>query len=275
MFYPDIRDVIPEKNIICVSPHYDDFLFFIGSYVLELKRLDLLSTKRFSNINTMTRTNYQERDIEGNRDQSLKRVQYATGIRFLEDLTCLDELLGYNNYFYKVMGENESQVRGKIFNEGEDEMEMAFGSYETMDDADWGILRRMEAYVKELARKSNTAIILPLSMKGHIDHFVVREGGVKAMLSGKPKATFYFAEDKPYAGLMTKKESKVNDDFIAEYELTDRAYIGYPKEIMRLAYEYYPSQIDAVYDKGVKARSRQLKKIYSTDVDTDRIYKWR
>ena len=275
MFYTDIRDVIPESNIICVSPHYDDFLFFLGGYVLELKRLDLLSTKRFTNINTMTRTNYQERDKEGNKDQSLKRVQYATGIRFLEDLTCLDDLLGYNNYVYRAMGENESQVRGKIFIEGDDEMEMAFGSYDTMDEADWGILRRMEACIKELAKKSNTAIILPLSIKGHIDHFVVREGGVKAMTSGKPKATFYFAEDKPYSGLMTKKESRINDDFIAEHGLTDRAYIGYPKEIMRLAYQYYPSQIDIIYDKGVIARNKQLKKIYNTDVDTDRIYKWR
>ena len=275
MFYKNIEDVIPESNIICVSPHYDDLLFFLGSYVLELKRLGLLATKRFTNINTMTRTNYQERDIEGNKDQSLKRVQYATGIRLLEDLECLDDLFGHCNYGYRLMGENESQVRGKIFIEGEDEMEMAFGSYETMDQADWDILNRMEACVKELAKSENTAIVLPLTIKGHIDHFVAREGGVRAMKSTEPKASFYFAEDKPYSGLMTEAESKINDDFIAEHALSDRAYAGHPKEILRLAYRHYPSQIDAIYDEGILARNEQLKQIYNIDVDTDRIYKWR
>ena len=275
MFYENIEDVIPESNIICVSPHYDDFLFFLGGYVLEMKRCGLLDTKRFTNINTMTRTNYQERDIIGNLDRSLKRVQYATGIRFIEDLEGLDALLGAHNYVFRAMGEEESQVRGKIFNEGEGEMEMAFGCYDTMDKADWGILGRMEACVKELAQLEDTAIVLPLSMKGHIDHFVVREGGVRAMKNTDPKAAFYFAEDKPYAGLMTEEESKINDDFIAEHGLTDRAFAGYPEEMLRLAYLHYPSQIDAVYDKGVLNRNEQLKQIYNTEVDTDRIYKWR
>jgi len=275
LFYENIEDVIPETNIICVSPHYDDFLFFLGGYVLELKRRGLLHTKRFTNINTMTRSNYQERDIIGNRDTSLERVKYATGIRFVEDLECLDDLLGTCNYIYRAMGEKESQVRGKIFREGADEIEMAFGSYETMDEADWDILNRMEACVKELAQHEDTAIVLPLSMKGHIDHFLPREGGVRAMKNTEPKAAFYFAEDKPYAGMMNEEESKINDDFIAELGLTDRAFAGYPKEILRLAYLHYPSQIDAVYDEGVYNRNEQLKQIYGTEVDTDRIYKWR
>ena len=275
MFFADVEDVIPESNIICVSPHYDDFLFFLGGYVLEMKRIGSFDKKRFTNINTMSRTNYQERDVEGNKDRSLERVKYATGIRFVEDLECLDELLGPHNYYYRAMGEEESQVRGKVFNEGEGEMEMAFGSYETMDENDWGILGRMEACVSELARQEDTAIILPLSMKGHIDHFVVREGGVRAMKSAMPKAAFYFAEDKPYAGLMTDEESRINDEFIEEHGLTARAYAGYPKEILRLAYLHYPSQVDKVYDEGVLARNEQLKEIYEKDVDVDRIYKWR
>ena len=275
MFYSNIQDVIPETNIICVSPHYDDFLFFIGGYVLEMKEKGLLSTKRFANINTMSRTNYQERDILGNKDQSLKRVQYASGIRMIEDLECLDDLLGPHNYRFRLMGEEESQVRGKVFNEGEDEMEMAFGNYDTMDEADWGILKRMEACVKDLAEREDTAIVLPLSMKGHIDHFVVREGGVRAMKSAEPRATFYFAEDKPYAGLMTDEESGINDDFISEYGLNDRAFAWTPSEVLRLAYLHYPSQIDSIFDEGVMARNEQLKQVYGKDVDTDRIYKWR
>ncbi|MCL1895933.1 MAG: hypothetical protein FWG03_05240 [Clostridiales bacterium] len=280
MFYQNIEDVIPEPEIVCVSPHYDDFLFFLGSYVLGMKGRGLLDTKRFTNISCMSRTNYQERDLEGNKDRSLKRLQYATGIRFIEDLECLDDLLGPRNFIYRVMGEDESQVRGKVFNESEGEMEMAFGSYETMDGSDWDILRRLEACILELAGRDDTAIVLPLSMKGHIDHFIVREAGVRAMIAAEskaaePKAAFYFAEDKPYAGIMTDDESRVNDDFIAEHALADRAFAGYPKEILRLAYLHYPSQVDTIYDEGVIARNEQLKQIYDTYADTDRIYKWR
>ena len=124
MFFKNIEDVIQEKNIICVSPHYDDFLFFLGGYLLEMKARGLLDTKKIINISVFSRSNYQERDVEGNKDQSLKRVQYATGIRIIEDLECLDALLGPHNYKYRVMGEEESQVRGKAFNEGDGEMEM-------------------------------------------------------------------------------------------------------------------------------------------------------
>ena len=274
MFYTDIERVVPESSIICVSPHYDDFLFFLGGYVLELKRLGLLATKRFTNISTCSRTNYQERDIEGNKDRSLARVQYATGIRFIEDLECLDDLLGPHNYFYRVMGEEESQVRGKVFNEGDGEMEMAFGSYESMEECDWGILERMEACIKELTALEDTAIVLPLSMKGHIDHFVVREGGVRAMKNGFGKASFYFAEDKPYAGIMTETESGINDRFIAEYALKDRAYPHHPEEVIRLAYKHYPSQVDKIYDEGVFNRNEQLKGIYGISTDCDRLFKY-
>ena len=271
----NIKKVIPETNIVCVSPHYDDFLFFLGGYVLELKNQGLLETKCFSNISTFSRTNYQERDIEGNKDQSLERVKYATGIRFIEDLECLDELVGLHNYGYLVMGEEESQVRGKAFNEGEGEMEMAYGSYETLEPKDLEILERMEACIKELSASEDTAIVLPLSMKGHIDHFIVREAGVRVMKgAADKKAAFYFAEDKPYAGLMNDSESADNDAFISEHKLKAYEFKHHPEEILQLAYKHYPSQIDSIYDEGVRNRNEQLKQIYKLETDCDRIYKY-
>jgi hypothetical protein len=274
MLLLNIKDVIPESHIVCISPHYDDFLFFLGGYILEMKQKDLHNTKRFSNISTFSRTNYQERDTEGNKDQSLARVKYATGIRIIEDLECLDDLLGVHNYFYRVMGEEESQVRGKTLNEGEGEMEMAFGSYETMEGCDWAVLERMEACVAEIASCDDTAIVLPLSMKGHIDHFIVREAGVRVMKRVGGKAAFYFAEDKPYAGIMTEIESSINDAFITKYALEDRAFPHHPEEVLRLAYLHYPSQVDDIYDEGVRSRNQQLKQLYQTDTDCDRIFRF-
>ena len=274
MFFSDIEKVIPERNIICVSPHYDDFLFFLGSYVIEMKRKGVLDSKRFTNISTVSRTNYQEGDSIGNKDRSLARVKYATGIRFVEDLECLDDLLGLHNYVYRVMGEEESMTRGLVLNEKEGEMEMTFGSYEVMVQCDWDILERMEKCISELAMLENTAIVLPLSMKGHIDHFVVREAGVRAMVKPGGKAAFYFAEDKPYAGIMTHEEHSINDEFIAKYALTDRAFRGHPEEILRLANLHYSSQVNPVYDEGILNRAEQLKEIYKTDIECDRIFKY-
>jgi hypothetical protein len=275
MFYRDIADVIPERDIVCVSPHYDDFLFFLGGYVLELGANGLLDAKRFVNINTFSRSNYQERDVIGNRDRSLKRVQYATGIRFIEDLECMDDLLGAHNYVYRAMGEEESQVRGKSFNEGEGEMEMAVGSYEAMEQADYGILERMAACIAGLLGREDTAVVLPLSMKGHIDHFIVREAGMKA-LKGFPcaPASVYFAEDKPYAGLLGEAEQADTDAFIARHALVDKAFRHHPEEVLRLAYLHYPSQTDEVYDRGVLARGGQLREFYNVRVDCDRVFQY-
>ena len=274
MFFADIEDVIPESNIVCFSPHYDDFLFFLGGYVLEMKLKDKLRTKRFSNISVFSRSNYLERDVTGNKDLSLERVKYVTGIRFVEDLECLDDLLGVHNYCYRVMGEEEGQMRGSALHEGEGEMEMAYGNYQTMEPCDWGIIERMEACIGELAGHEDTALILPLSMKGHIDHFVVREAGVRVINRGPCKAAFYFAEDKPYAGIMTDEESAVNDTFIAEHRLKERAFQHNPEEVLRLANRHYPSQMDAIYEEGVRKRSEQLKSIYQTDSGCDRIYQF-
>ena len=276
MFYPNIVDVIPEKNIVCISPHYDDFLFFLGGYLLELKEHGLLGSKKLTNISTFSRSNYQERDSEGNKDASLKRVQYATGIRLIEDLECLDALLGPHNYFYRVMGEEESQVRGKILNEGEGEMEMAFGSYENMDGHDREILARMKDAAMDYMAQEDTAVILPLSMKGHIDHFIVREAGLTAAkeAGSSRRAAVYFAEDKPYAGMMDGVESKINDDFIAANGLADKAFAHHPEEILELAFIHYPSQVDEVYNTGIRDRSRYLKELYNVSCECDRIYQY-
>ena len=273
MFFDNIADVIKEKNIIFISPHYDDFLFMLGSYVLEMKENGLLDTKNFVNINAFSRSNYQERDTEGNKDQSLPRVQMASGIRMIEDLEALDYMLGPHNYKYRLMGEEESQVRGKVFNEGDGEMEMAFGSVETMDDKDWQICDRMVKCIKELSEREDTAIVLPLAMKGHIDHFIVHYAGEQVM-TGDTNAVFYFGEDKPYAGLMNESEAAIPAAFIDKYKLEDRAFRHHPKEMLEIAYTRYPSQIDSIYDEGINSRNQQLKKLYDRECDVDRIFRF-
>jgi len=220
---------------------------------------------------------FRVRITRRNKDASLKRVQYATGIRLIEDLECLDALLGPHNYFYRIMGEEESQVRGKILNEGEGEMEMAFGSYENMDDHDKEILARMTDVICEYMTMENTAVILPLSMKGHIDHFIVREAGLAAAKEAgeSRRAAVYFAEDKPYAGMMDDVESKMNDDFIVGNNLVDKAFAHHPEKILELAFRHYPSQVDEVYNTGIRERSCYLRDLYHVSCECDRLYQYK
>lgn len=152
----------------------------------------------------------------------------------------------------------------------------AFGSYESMDAGDWEILTRMKSTLIKYMEKEDTAIILPLSMKGHIDHFIVREAGLSAAkeVGAARRAAVYFAEDKPYAGMLDAVESKINDDFIAENALEDRAFAHHPEQILELAFRHYPSQVDEVYNRGIRKRSQDLKNLYHISCECDRIYQY-
>jgi hypothetical protein len=84
-----IHQIIPEKNIVFFSPHYDDFLFMLGGYVEEMKRGSLLSSKNFHINIIFSRSNYLAGTGEDNFDISLNRIKLATGQRLLEDQECM------------------------------------------------------------------------------------------------------------------------------------------------------------------------------------------
>lgn len=123
-----------------------------------------------------------------------------------------------------------------------------------------------------MARALDTAIILPSAMKGHIDHFIVREAGLKAMTKPSSNATFYFAEDKPYAGLLNDEEMRSHQEFVKQYQLIPRCFDFDKDHMIDLAYKHYPSQVDEVYRKDINARVLQLKSEYQTDRDLDCFY---
>ncbi|AZN43056.1 hypothetical protein [Paenibacillus albus] len=200
-----IDEVIPERNIVVISPHYDDFLFFLGGYVLELAEQGLLHTKSFRIVNVFSRSNYLAHTGSGNFDASLDRVKLATGKRLLEDLGCIDELLGPYSYGYELLGENECFTRGKQL--ADSEMEFPHGMYADFTEQDHAIFARMVARTKAWAALPDTALVFPLAFKEHIDHFIVREAAaaVAQELVGEARATFYFQEDKPYGALRRKR----------------------------------------------------------------------
>jgi hypothetical protein len=147
--YP-IEEVIPEKNIIFFSPHYDDFLFVLGGYVNTLKANDLLKTKSFHIKLIFSRSNYQARTGKSNFDPSDERIKFATGNRLIEDMNCNDELLGQFNYSYELYGERECFTRGKA--PANSEMEFPHGMYDNFNENDWEIFERMRSRIQSLAK---------------------------------------------------------------------------------------------------------------------------
>ena len=137
-----INDIIPEKNIVVFSPHFDDVLFMLGGYINELKKEKLLDTKTFHIIIIFSRSNYLAGTGKGNFDNSLDRIKFATGKRLLEDQDCNDELLGRFNYTYELLGEDECFTRGKSF--ADSEMEFPHGMFEDFNENDTAIFNRMK-----------------------------------------------------------------------------------------------------------------------------------
>jgi hypothetical protein len=267
-----ISQVIPEKNIIVLSPHYDDTIFFMGGYIFELKAQNLLDDKRFENISVFSRSNYQARDDEGNTDTSLDRIKLASGRRIFEDLNCLDELFGDYNYKFRLLGEKESQVRGKTF--ADSDMEFPHGMYDSFDDSDWEIMGRLKKVLEELAEFEDTAIVLPVGFKEHIDHFIVREAGIAVakQLGKKAKAKFYFAEDKPYSGIANDEELERIEQFVSANNLECKAYRHHPDKVIEVSFKHYISQVEDVYITGINQRSNYLQSLYSVNHPVDRIY---
>ena len=272
--YP-IQEIIPEKNIVVFSPHFDDVLFMLGGYILELKKAGLLDTKHFHVNLLFSRSNYQAGSGCANFDTSLERIKLATGNRIIEDQECINELLGAFNYVYQIIGEDECFTRGKAM--ADSEMEFPHGMYEDFSRADELIFERMKQRVSEWARQENTALIFPMAIKEHIDHFITREAGLQVAkeLGNTAKAKFYFQEDKPYGGIAAVEELDRIEDFILQNQLESRLYAYDPQSIIDLAFEHYISQVEDVYKTGILVRAEFLKEKMQDSNYLDRISVWK
>jgi hypothetical protein len=277
-----IEDVIPEPNIVVFSPHYDDVLFGLGGYILELRAQRQLMAKRFHILQLFSRSNYQAGSGPANFDTSLERIKLATGNRLLEDLDCLDELLGAHQYRYELLGERECFLRDKVF--ADSEMEFPHGDYGDFNAADRAIFARLQDLVRAWAVQADTALVFPLAIKEHIDHFITREAGITVgrQLGRAAPARFYFQEDKPYAGIQTAQEAARLEAFVQSHPLQPRLYRHHPERVVQLAFKHYLSQVGgegrwvqrthSVYRKGVLERSRQLQAIYGLTEACDRLF---
>lgn len=268
-----IEEVIPESRIVVISPHYDDVTFMMGGYFQSLRQAGLLEAKNVDVKLVFAQSNYQVRTGEANFDTSLSRLKFATGNRLLEDIQANNELLGAYAYGYELYNELECIARGKSF--ADSDMEFPHGMYEDFEDMDYAILDRMKKRFKLLAAQEDTAIVLPLAIKEHVDHFIVREAAAEIAALPETKATFYFQEDKPYGGIATEEELARTEGFIAKHKLESICYACDPEGVLDLAFKHYLSQVEEVYKVGVRARSDYWQSMVGAETGVDRICKYK
>ena len=271
-----VEKVVPEKNLIIFSPHYDDVPLTFGGFLDALVSTHLADNKNIRIIQVFSLSNYQNGDKEGNRDLSRKRMQYATGIRLTEDLSCLDDLLGHANYTYELRGEKECLLRGKkMVTIGS--FEYLPGSIESFDEKDIEISRTLTRYAKALLVQPDTAVLLPMAMKEHIDHMVLREGimNAKKELNDRIRAKIYVGEDLPYTGLADEDDWKKANLFLNDHPHEPLGYaIDLPRKLELLS-THYVTQVEESYFVGMKNRATQLQKEYNTTQAVEQMYRLR
>ncbi len=268
-----INDVVTEKNIIILSPHYDDVILIFGGYLDALVANQLIHTKNIHIIQIFSRTNYQARDDVGNKDHSLKRIQYATGIRLLEDLNCLDDLIGHGNYSYELKAERECVVRQKGL-KSDEAFEFPQGSKDDFDSEDRQIYDRIKKHACKWLISEECAILLPLGVKEHIDHIILREAVMDAKneLAHNTNAVVCFGEDQPYTGLADKNDWDKASAFLNEMPVIKINYSIDEERKSNLVMKHYPSQVEESYREGILNRAAQLKQKYGTDTGVERLY---
>jgi LmbE family N-acetylglucosaminyl deacetylase len=270
----EIEEAIREKNLLILSPHYDDVPLTFGGYLGMLSEKGLISSKKIRIIQIFSRSNYQARDDEGNKDTSLQRIQYATGIRLLEDLNCLDELVGFGNYRYEIMAEKECVIRQKGWKAGE-LFEFPQGNMEDFDPEDWEIFERIKNNAADWLSREKTAILLPLGIKEHIDHIILRDAVIAAWkdLKYKSKANIYFGEDQPYCGLAGKDDWEKAKKFLDTLATEEIDYCINEIRKAELVWKHYPTQVEESYRQGILNRADQLKHIHNVPSGMERIYR--
>ena len=265
-----VTELIPESHIVVFSPHYDDFLFMLGGYVTELQKQSLLESKTFHVLLIFSRSNYLAGTGNNNFDTTLDRLKLATGKRVLEDMGCIDALLGPFNYRYELLGERECFLRGKSY--ADSEMEFPHGMYEDFNEQDCQIFERMKERIRQWAQQKDTALIFPTAYKEHIDHFIVREAAIEVAKEGGHNAAFYFQEDKPYGGIATVAEKERIASFVATNNLQAKTYKYDPEAMIEKAFAYYISQVEEVYKTGIRNRATFLQQEMKSTTACDRIY---
>jgi LmbE family N-acetylglucosaminyl deacetylase len=246
--------VIADRELVFLSPHFDDVPLIWYGLLAQVRS----ARPAIRIVNVFSRSVYQARDEVGNREVTTRRLQYATGVRLIEDLDCLDELIGRGGYRYELLAEDECITRRKPLKPGE-AFEFPAGSPADFDAEDVRILARLTTFCRGLLA-TRAVVLLPAAVKEHIDHVILREAALAARrsLGAAMNARLVLGEDQPYMGLATAAEVRGLEATLAELP---HAVVDVPVDAQAKCaaiFRHYVSQVEESYRTGVVTRAAQL-----------------
>ncbi|MFK5974620.1 MAG: hypothetical protein QM485_15245 [Flavobacteriaceae bacterium] len=95
----------------------------------------------------------------------------------------------------------------------EHKMKFPHGIYEDFNEKNIAVFELMKQRFENYAMSTNTAIILPMDIREHIDHFIACEAGIAKKLDAKTNDRFYFQEDKPKGGIASETDLERIEEF--------------------------------------------------------------
>lgn len=219
--------------------------------------LGILETSKDLDVVVISRTNWISGDKEGNKDNSEERIKHASELAVGEEKSCL-KALGIN--YLKLLGIQESLLRGYGMEEHGIELMYPNGfNFEASKDK--RLVSSLKHRISPYLRTADE-VYLPLAIRGHIDHLLVREAGISEVKEldskGLRKARVFLGEDLPYAGDATKAEWEEPLEFIRRHGLEKHTHeIDVYKKLG--LFRHYPNQIwPPAYAPGVLRRAIEL-----------------
>ena len=197
------------QQLVLITPHHDDTILGAGHFMLEAKKLGVLTTVT-DVIVCCSRTNFFENYQEGLlSEEQVTEVTYA---RIKEDtLGCNALFDGWRNWRQAIVGEWDAPLR--LYVGKKTEGGGPWGDFSMFRTEEIEMFERLVAKFTPIIMRENILILSLIANGKHIDHFTVREALLKALwLAGeKAKAQVVFVEDQPYtAGNPEKRDEEAD-----------------------------------------------------------------
>ncbi len=235
------------KNLLFVSPHYDDtVLTFFGLIENHAGFTD----HNIESLVLFSRSQWITTD-SNNDDLSLERIDRVSLQRSCEETAAMSALFK-NRATIEACGYPDAPIRcykGPATAGGG-----PWGDFSTFGKQETKIYHELIALFKKKLQIPESALFVLMANGSHIDHFLVREAVITAAknLGDQLQAKIYFGTDQPYTGAYPEKSVQDILDFQQRCHLKKISYkINYSNKIKAFA-NYYPSQYSDEYKTSLE-----------------------
>ncbi len=242
-----------KKKKIVLSPHFDDFAISLGGLAFKwsANECDVEDVVVFSNSEF----------APGYNIASEKRKKIISKLRFQEEMNATKKI---GNIKIRLCNQDDAPIRRH---------HELYGSYNITRRKDREAINNIYELINTLLFSSDIQLFVPLAVKEHVDHLIVRNVVINSILKNKNKmkAQVFFYEDLPYAASANKDEQKKIGRFIKDNQLVP---ITYPIDLgskLKLLDNYKSQPIQGYYD-AINRRAEQIQEQSSKKTPSEKVF---